>query len=122
MPMTPINPTDASYAQAQLVTGASRLLFVSGQVPVLPDGSVPAGFEAQCRAVWLNLEAQLGAAGMTFANLVKITVFLSDRAYRAENTRVRKAVLGELAPAITVIITGIFDEAWLLEIEAVAAD
>jgi 2-iminobutanoate/2-iminopropanoate deaminase len=30
-------------------------------------------------------------------------------------------VLGERAPALTVIITGIYDEAWLLEIEAIAA-
>jgi hypothetical protein len=31
-------------------------------------------------------------------------------------------VLGSREPALTVIITGIFDEAWLLEIEAIAAD
>ena len=118
----PINPTAAAYAQAHLTIAASRLLFVSGQVPVLPDGSVPAGFDAQCRVVWQNVRAQLEAGGMTLANLVKITMFLSDRAFRADNTRIRKEVLGDLAPAITVIITGIFDEAWLLEIEAVAAD
>jgi hypothetical protein len=38
-----------------------------------------------------------------------------------ENRAVRQEVMGERAPALTVIITGIFDEAWLIEIEAVAA-
>jgi enamine deaminase RidA (YjgF/YER057c/UK114 family) len=48
-------------------------------------------------------------------------MFLSDRRYRAENARVRNELLGERKPALTVIICGIYDEAWLLEIEAVAA-
>jgi 2-iminobutanoate/2-iminopropanoate deaminase len=30
-------------------------------------------------------------------------------------------VLGERHPALTIVLTGIFDEAWLLEIEAIAA-
>ena len=38
-----------------------------------------------------------------------------------ENRRVRQEVLGERSPALTVIVTGIFDERWLVEIEAVAA-
>jgi enamine deaminase RidA (YjgF/YER057c/UK114 family) len=32
-----------------------RLLFVSGQVPEKPDGSVPEGFEAQCEQAWRNV-------------------------------------------------------------------
>jgi len=71
--------------------------------------------------VWINVEAQLKAAGMTLDNLVKVTTFLSDRRYRRENYEVRMEVLGERSPALTVIITGIYDEAWLLEIEAIAA-
>ena len=58
---------------------------------------------------------------MTLDNLVKITTFLSDRRYCQENYEVRTEVLGERFPALTIIITGIFDEAWLLEIEAIAA-
>ena len=37
------------------------------------------------------------------------------------NREIRQEVLGSHAPALTVIITGIFDEKWLLEIEATAA-
>jgi enamine deaminase RidA (YjgF/YER057c/UK114 family) len=58
---------------------------------------------------------------MTLADLVEVTTYLSDRAYRAENSVIRQEVLGDHAPALTVIITGIYDEAWLLEIEAIAA-
>jgi enamine deaminase RidA (YjgF/YER057c/UK114 family) len=117
----PINPTEMSYAQAHEVSNASRMLFISGQIPVGSDDHVPLDFKSQCRLAWANVEAQLKAAEMTLDNLVKVTTFLSDRRYRQENYEVRMEVLGERAPALTVIITGIYDEAWLLEIEAVAA-
>jgi enamine deaminase RidA (YjgF/YER057c/UK114 family) len=117
----PINSTGMSYAQAHEVSDASRMLFISGQVPVSSDDSVPHDFKSQCRLAWANVEAQLKAAEMTLDNLVKVTTFLSDRRYRQENYEVRMEVLGDRAPALTVIITGIYDEAWLLEIEAVAA-
>lgn len=121
-----VNAPDApspsgGYAQALEVTGASRLLFVSGQIPVTPDGAVPEAFADQARLVWANIEAQLRAAGMSLDNLVKVTTFLSDRSHAAENREVRKAVLGERQVAMTVVIAGIFSEAWLLEIEAMAA-
>ena len=121
-----INAPDApspagGYAQAVEATGVSRLLHISGQIPVDRDGQVPADFNAQAHLTWANVEAQLRAAGMTLDNLIKVTIFLSDRRYTMENREVRAAVLGDRTPALTVIITGIFDEAWLLEIEAVAA-
>jgi 2-iminobutanoate/2-iminopropanoate deaminase len=117
----PINPTSAAYAAASEVVGAGRLLFVSGQVPVRPDDTMPADFASQCRVVWANIERQLRDAGMSLDNIVKVTTFLSDRRYRAENSIVRREVLKERAPALTIIITGIYDEAWLLEIEVIAA-
>ena len=109
------------YAQAVEVAGVSRLLHVSGQIPVTRDGAVPSAFGEQCRLVWANVEAQLRAAGMTLDNLVKVTTYLSDRRYAAENGEVRRAVLAGRTPALTVVIAGIYDAAWLLEIEAVAA-
>ncbi len=117
----PVNPSDNSYAQAHEVTDLARLLFVSGQVPADDEGKVPADFAAQCRLTWANVERQLHAGGMTLDNIVKVTTFLSDRRYRRENYEVRKAVLGPRQPAITILIAGIYDEAWLLEIEVVAA-
>ena len=86
-----------------------------------PGGERPDIFEDQCRLAWTNLEAQLRAAGMGLDNLVKVTTFLCDRRCAAENRAVREAVLGARTPALTVIITGVFDESWLVEIEGVAA-
>ena len=70
---------------------------------------------------WRNVEAQLEAAGMTLDNLVMHRTYLADRRYTTLNRAVRSEVLGAREPALTVVIAGIFDEAWLLEIEAVAA-
>ena len=121
MEITSLLPEPNSYAQGAVVTGAERLLFVSGQAPETPEDGVPADFESQCRLAWRNVCSVLEAAGMTVANLVKVTIFLSDRRYREANARIRHEVLGEHRPALTIIITGIYDDAWLLEIEALAA-
>ncbi len=110
------------YVQALEVEGARRTLFVSGQVPVAGDGSVPEGFEAQAHLAWANLRAQLRAADMDLENLVKVTIYLADRALGLPSRKVRNQILGDIQVTQTVIIAGIFDAAWLLEIEAVAMD
>ena len=108
------------YSQAVETRGTTRRLYISGQVPLARDGTLPSSFRDQARQVWANIEAQLAAAEMTLDHLVKATIFLADRAHILENREVRREVLGGRAPALTVIIAGIFDEAWLLEIEAIA--
>jgi 2-iminobutanoate/2-iminopropanoate deaminase len=125
--LKPINASSApqpagGYSQALEVLGAQRFVFVSGQVPETASGATPQDFKVQARLVWQNVAAQLEAAGMTIANLVKVTIFLSSRDHAVANREVRKEVLGPHTPALTVIITGIFDEKWLLEIEAIAAE
>lgn len=114
-------PVEGAYPQAVEVTGPTRWLHLSGQIPVAPDGSLAADFTGQCEQVWTNIETQLAAAGMTLDSLVKVTTFLSDRSYALENREVRIRRLAGRQPALTVIISGIFDETWLVEIEAVAA-
>jgi 2-iminobutanoate/2-iminopropanoate deaminase len=109
------------YAQVVEVSGATRFAYVSGQVPATHNGAVPESFADQHRLIWKNIEAQLAEVGMTLDNLVKVTTFLSDRKYTLENRAIRNEIMGDRTPAITVIICGIFDEAWLLEIEVVAA-
>jgi enamine deaminase RidA (YjgF/YER057c/UK114 family) len=109
------------YAQALEVTGASRFLFVSGQIPLRLDGVLPSTFGAQARQVWAHVAAQLAEAGMGMGNIVRVTTYLSDRMYAKENRDIREEVLGTHTPALTVVIADIFDPAWLLEIEVVAA-
>lgn len=114
-------PIEGSYPQAVEVTAPTRWLYLSGQIPVGNDGSLAADFTGQCDQVWSNIETQLAAAGMTLDHLVKVTTFLSDRRYALENREVRIRRLAGRQPALTVIVTGLFDESWLVEIEAVAA-
>lgn len=122
MKTTPYAPnTETAFAEACEVTGFSRLLFISGQVPADENQAVPPDYPSQYRLAWANVERQLKAAGMSFDNLVKATIFLSDRALIAQSKGLRASILGERTPAITIVLTGIYDEAWLLEIEAVAA-
>lgn len=126
MTSIPINASTApkaagGYSQALEVRDAKRLLFIGGQIPQSVDGAVPKDFRSQARLAWSNVFAQLAAAGMSVSNLVKVTTFLSSREYAIANREIRQEALGEHAPALTVIIAGIFDENWLLEIEAVGA-
>jgi enamine deaminase RidA (YjgF/YER057c/UK114 family) len=118
---TIMTTTGPGYAATYEITSPARIVYVSGQVPETDDGVIPPTFAEQCRLAWANVEAALAGAGMTTRDLVKVTTFLSDRAYRAENARIRREVLGDHLPALTIIIAGIYDPAWLLEIEAVAA-
>ncbi len=126
MNVTPFNSPSApapsaGYSQAVDVHDFRRLLFVSGQIPESIAGEISAGFEAQAKQVWANVFAQLEAAAMSVGHLVKVTTFLSSREHAVPNRKVREQVLATHAPALTVIVTGIFDERWLLEIEAIAA-
>ena len=109
------------YAQALEVRGASRFLFVSGQIPLRLDGVLPNSFVGQARQVSAHVLAQLEAAGMGAANIVRVTTYLADRMHARENREIREEFLGEHRPALTVVIAEIFDPAWMLEIEVVAA-
>ena len=120
MEITPIDQQDG-FAEGVLVGGAGRLLFVAGQVPWDTGTGVPADFESQCRLAWRNVLSVVDGAGMSVANLVKVTIVLSDRRYGPENARIRQEVLGDHTPAMTIVIGGVYDEDWLLAIDAVAA-
>lgn len=116
-----VAPPIGNYAHALEVPAGWRLLFISGQVPERPDGSVPDGFEAQCHAAWANVLAALTAAGLGPEHLVKVTTFLTRRDQAEMNSEIRRAHLGGTRPALTVIVAETLSSPWLLEIEAIAA-
>ena len=109
------------YSQAVKIEDFKTLLFISGQIPVSDDDKLPETFEEQARLVWRNIDAQLKAAGMSKADLVKVTTFLSDRHHATANREIRSDYLGAIAPAMSVVVCAIFDEKWMLEVEAIAA-
>ena len=66
-----------TYSQAVNHQG---LVFVSGQIPLDPDSMemVSGGIEAQIHQVFKNLEAVCTAAGGSFEDILKLTIFLTD--------------------------------------------
>jgi 2-iminobutanoate/2-iminopropanoate deaminase len=115
-----IAPTLGNYAHAIEVPSGRKTLFISGQVPQEISGRVPLGFTDQANVVWSNIAAILQEAGMTFANLVKVNTFLTNRDQADENGEIRRKFLGDHRPALTVVVVQTLDPKWLLEIEAIA--
>jgi 2-iminobutanoate/2-iminopropanoate deaminase len=102
---------------------AGNLLFVSGFVPVDGEGRLVGGDDvvAQARQVLANVGAVLAAAGATFADVVKVTVYLTDIADRAHINPVRQEFFGEARPASTLVeVSALAVPGAKLEIEAVA--
>jgi 2-iminobutanoate/2-iminopropanoate deaminase len=102
---------------------AGDLLFVSGFVPVDGEGRLVGGDDvvAQARQVLANLGAVLSAAGATFADVVKVTVYLTDIGDRARINPVRQEVFGDARPASTLVeVSALAVPGAKLEIEAVA--
>ena len=92
-------------------------------MPVDGDGRLVGGDDvvAQARQVLANLGAVLAAAGATFADVVKVTVYLTDIADRARINPVRQEVFGEARPASTLVeVSALAVSGAKLEIEAVA--
>ena len=116
-----VAPPAGGYSHAVELPAGQRLLFISGQVPQRPDGSVPPDFEGQCRAAWANVLTVLRSAGLGPEHLVKVTTWLTDRNQADVNGRIRREHLGAHRPALTVIVAQTLEAPWLLEIEAIAA-
>ena len=102
---------------------AGGLLFISGLVPVDAEGKVVGeGVAEQARQIFRNMGLVLRAAGCTFADVVKVTLFLLDVNDRATINPVRQEVFGEAHPASTLVeVSALAVPGALLEIEAVAA-
>ena len=103
---------------------ANGLLFVSGIVPVDADGRVIGGEDVveQARQVFRNMGEVLAVAGAGFADVVKVTVFLTDVDDRARINPVRQEVFGEARPASTLVeISRLAIPGAKIEVECVAA-
>jgi 2-iminobutanoate/2-iminopropanoate deaminase len=102
---------------------AGDLLFVSGVVPVDPDGRLVGGEDvvAQARHVFENMKAVLGAAGCTFADVVKVTIFLTDVDDRPRVNPVRQEVFASTRPASTLVeVPRLAVDGAKIEVECVA--
>ena len=95
--------------------------FVSGQIPI--DGSgelVGGGFEAQLSQVFDNVELCLRAAGCGLGDIVKATVYLTDRDHFGALNRRYAERIPEPRPVRTTIVCELLDERFLVEMEVIA--
>lgn len=70
----------AIYSHATEIVTPGRVLFISGQFGVAPDGKLPAEFAAQCEQAMDNVEALLAAAAMAAANIIRLTYYVTRAA------------------------------------------
>ena len=126
-----INPpelgTPPGYSQIVDVS-AGRIIFISGQTALDRDGHVVGknDFAAQAAQVFHNLGLALHASGCTAADLVKLTVFLTDMdhlgSYREARNRFFATVTPPAAPAVTLVeVSKLYGPDFMIEIEAIAA-
>ena len=121
------NPTDGVYAatddyvHALEVRDSGRLLFVAGTMGLDPAGVPPATVEEQLEQLWANIRTILASAGMTVDNVVRVTSYLRDGADAETNGAARVAALGGRAVPTTAIVVHTLSDAWLVEIEVIAA-
>lgn len=110
----------ANYSDSFVAAGP--LVFVSGQVPVAPDGGVAAGDAVeQARQVFRNIEAALKPHGADLSHIVKLTYYLRHLSDLGDVRQVLRESLREPRPASTLVeVSGLIDPRFLLEIDAVA--
>ena len=119
-------PAPASrFSHAVLATDVRKWLHLAGQVGTRTDGSVAEGMKAQITQCLANVDAGLAAAGMTRADVVKLTFYLTQGSPAAIATyrACRDAWTGAGAPpaATLLIVAGLASPALLAEVDCVAA-
>ncbi len=115
-------PASPYYSQGVEVTSPERTLFVSGQVGIGSDGSLRDGVDGQARQAIENLELVLAEAGMATADLVKLTIYLTDGAHIEPFMGAAAGTLPTPPPATTLLVVAQLGSPELLvEVEAVAA-
>ena len=102
---------------------AGDLVFVSGCVPTDAEGNVVGGDDvaAQARKTLENIGVILERGGATFADVVKVTVFLTDIDDRPKINPLRQDAFGAARPASTLVeVPCLAVEGAKVEIECVA--
>ena len=114
-----------SYAHLNLSQGIifEQLLFISGQASVDERGVVvyPNDFEHQAEQAFANLNRVLSAGGSSMAEVLKVTIFVTEMRYFETIVAMRKKYFSAPYPADSIVeVKGLFDPAAMIEIEALA--
>jgi 2-iminobutanoate/2-iminopropanoate deaminase len=106
------------YSQA---IRSGDLVFCSGQIGLDPSsGEMADGIEAQAERSLRNLQAVLDAAGLSFDDVVKTTIFLADVGDFSTVNAIYARFMADPPPARSTIGVGALPKAALIEIEAIA--
>lgn len=115
-------PPFSCYSHGASAPAGARWLYVSGQVGVAPDGTVPDEPERQIELAWDNLMAVLADAGMSRADLVKVDGFITRPELVPLYRKIReRRFAGHAAATTLVIVAGLAEPNLVVEIQAVAA-
>ena len=107
------------YSQA--VKAEGRFMFLSGQIPLRPDGTlVEGGIEEQTEQVMKNLEAVLSSAGLSFSSVVKTTILLSSMEHFAAVNEIYGARFPSDPPARATYAAAGLPKGVDIEIDAIA--
>ncbi len=111
----PVGP----YSQA---FKAGPWLFCSGQIPLDPNSSQVVGqdIESQTKQVFENIKAVLNAEGMTFNNVVKSMVFLTDMKEFTQFNKVYESCFSEHKPARSCVEVSALPKSVKVEVEVIA--
>lgn len=114
------SPFEPSIGFSRALRVGDRVI-VSGTGPVLPGGGCPEGAGAQARRCFEILEGALAEAGAGMADVVRTRMFLTSAEDGEAVGAVHGELLGHVRPAATmVVVAGLLDPAWKVEIEAEA--
>jgi 2-iminobutanoate/2-iminopropanoate deaminase len=100
----------------------ARMLFCNGQVGARLDGTVPEVPREQIEVMFERIRTILAASNMTFADVVKLTVYVTDQSILDGYFRVRACIMGDHNPPATLLVVKAFPRPGVqVEIEAIAA-
>ena len=117
-----VAPPSSAYTHGVRVTDATEWMHVSGQVGTRADGTLAGGSAEQMEVCWQRIIAVLEDAGMTTESIVKVTAFLTRPEDVGLYRQVRDRMLdGHICASTLLIVAGLADPDWTVEIEAVAA-
>jgi enamine deaminase RidA (YjgF/YER057c/UK114 family) len=124
--ITLVNPPNVhtpagNYSHTATVPAGTELVFISGQVAIRPDGSIPTSFQEQAEVVFTNLRGCLLAHGLEMQSVVKLNTYIvaGNDVHAMREARLRH--FGEHKPTSTaVFVPALVSQELLLEVEAVA--
>lgn len=104
------------------VPANARTLYCNGQVGARLDGAIPETPKEQIHVIFERIGAILAAANMSFQDVVKFSVYVTDADIIADYLDVRGDYMGDHNPPATLLVVGPFPRAGIkVEIEAIVA-